>query len=115
MFATDLIIGFHNVMIPVYACFAFTVLLGVFIQKRQKVWTIASASVISSLVFFLVTNLPFWFGTRYPNSISGTIESYTLALPFFTNQLAGDLFYNTLLFGVFALIKMRFPVLAKQN
>lgn len=115
MLLTDLIIGFHNVMIPVYACFAFTVLLGVFLQKKQKVWTIASASIISSVVFFLITNLPFWFGIRYPNTFGGAMESYTLALPFFTNQLAGDLFYSAVLFGTFALVKMRFPKLAKQN
>jgi hypothetical protein len=115
MFATDLIIGLHNVMIPVYTCFAFTVLLGTSIKNKQKVWSIASASIISSIVFFLVTNLPFWYGVRYPNTFAGTMESYAWSLPFLKNQLAGDLFYNAMLFGAFALVKVRFPALAKKD
>ena len=115
MLATDFIIGFHNVMIPVYACFAFTVLLGVLVGEKQNLWRIGAASVTSSVIFFLVTNLPFWFGTRYPYTLEGAMTSYTAALPFFRNELAGDLFYNAVLFGTFALVKMRFPVLAEKK
>jgi hypothetical protein len=115
MFITDLFIGFHNVMIPVYACFAFTVLLGTFIKHKQTVKTIAAASIFSSVIFFLVTNLPFWFRARYPHTFAGAIESYTLSLPFLANQVAGDLFYNAVLFLSFAFVKLRFPSLAKQN
>jgi hypothetical protein len=115
MFVTDLFIGFHRIMIPVYSSFAFTVLLGILIQQKQNVKTIGAASVLSSVVFFMVTNLPFWFGTRYPYSFTGAIESYTLSLPFLANQVAGDLFYNAVLFLAFALVKMRFPVVVKQD
>ena len=115
MFCTDLIIGFHRVMIPVYTSFILTVGVGILIQQRQQIKNIAIASLSSSLLFFLITNLPFWFGTRYSSTFAGAMESYTLALPFFANQVAGDLFYNAVLFGAFALVKWRFPVLAKQN
>jgi hypothetical protein len=91
------------------------VLVGIFIQQRQNVKTVGAASIFSSLVFFLITNLPFWYGIRYPHTFAGAIESYTLSLPFLVNQIAGDLFYNAVLFLAFAFVKMRFPKLAKQE
>jgi hypothetical protein len=110
---TDLILGFHRVMIPVYACFVFTVLLGTIISSRKNIFSVALASVTSSAVFFLVTNLPFWYGTRYPWNVAGAIESYTLALPFFTNSLVGDLMFNAVLFGSFAFAKRTIPAMAE--
>ena len=108
MMATDLILGFHASMIPVYACFAITVFIGMKIQNRQSAITVAAGSLVSSVVFFLVTNLPFWYAdmSLYPLTWKGLLESYTAALPFFGNQLSGDLFYNAVLFGsCFALSK----------
>src|SRR5436190_6227621 len=93
MLVTDAILGFHASMIPVYACFAFTVWLGTKIRQNRSIVKIATASLLSSLVFFLVTNLPFWYAdiSLYPLTAKGMMESYTAALPFFGNQLAGDL------------------------
>jgi hypothetical protein len=115
MIITDYFIGFHRIMFPVYASFALIVILGILIQKRPNVWTIGAASIASSIMFFLLTNLPFWFGTRYTYTFAGAMESYTLSLPFLWNQLFGDLFYNAVLFLSFALVRVRFSILAKQN
>jgi hypothetical protein len=67
---------------------------------------VISASLLSSIIFFLVTNLPLWYLDQglYPMTWSGTMTSYTLAIPFFNNQILGDLFYNGVLFGAYALI-----------
>ena len=102
---TDTILGFHLSMFPVYACFAFTVVLGIAIKNKQNIFSIFGASLVSSLVFFLITNLPLWYLDLglYPMTINGTLESYKMAIPFFRNQLVGDLFYNSLLFGIFYL------------
>ena len=67
------------------------------------------ASVGSSVVFFLVTNLPFWYGGGYPWNFTGAMESYTLAIPFFRNSLFGDLCFNAVLFGGFELMRRRIP------
>ena len=112
MMLTDIIIGFHRVMIPVYLCFVFTVFLGTLISGRKNVFVIASASVTSSVIFFLVTNLPFWYGSSYPWNFAGAMESYTAAIPFFQNSLAGDLAFNALLFGSFEFAKRRIPASA---
>ncbi|HLG35650.1 MAG TPA: DUF6580 family putative transport protein [Bacteroidia bacterium] len=109
---TDLILGFHKVMIPVYACFVFTVFLGTIISEKKNVLSVALTSITSSAVFFLVTNLPFWFGNSYPWNFAGAMESYTLALPFFRNSIIGDLVFNAVLFGGFEFAKRRIPAAA---
>ena len=118
MFLTDLFIGFHFSMLPVYACFAFAVWIGVRIKKNQNILTIAAGSLVSSLIFFFITNLPLWYVDLglYPVTFQGTMESYRMALPFFRNQVLGDLFYNGILFGVynFAFIRSR-SILNSEN
>ena len=103
MLVTDFILGVHASMVPVYACFMFTVFLGTLIRNKQNPLTVTTCSIFSSVIFFAVTNLPIVYAdiSLYPLTWKGTIESYTAALPFFGNQLAGDLFYNGLLFGCY--------------
>ena len=105
MFLSDLLIGFHFSILPVYACFTFTVWMGILIREKQNFKTIVSASVLASLVFFLITNLPLWYMDLklYPMTMDGTWSSYQMALPFFRNQIIGDLFYNGILFGAYYL------------
>ena len=113
MFITDLILGFHFSILPVYGCFAFAVWMGLQIKKKQNILSIASASLISSTVFFLITNLPLWYVDMglYPMTFNGTLESYIMAIPFFKNQILGDLFYSGLLFGVYYLVYRKSNVL----
>jgi len=112
MMLTDFIIGFHRIMIPVYLGFVIIVFIGTLISSRKSILNVALASVGSSVIFFLITNLPFWYGNSYPWNLAGTIESYTLSIPFFRNSLFGDLCFNAVLFGGFALARKRIPALA---
>ena len=106
MLLTDLFLGFHFSILPVYACFAFTVWLGTRISNKQNFLNVAGSSITSSVVFFLITNLPFWYLDQhlYPMSLEGTLQSYTMGLPFFLNQIVGDLFFNGVLFSVYHLV-----------
>ncbi len=115
LFLSDLVLGFSASMVPVYACFAFTVLLGIFIKENVNPLSIAGSALVSSIVFFLVTNLPIWYtGLQlYPNTFEGVMMSYTAALPFFANSLAGDLFYSAILFSTFYLAEKNIPMLSK--
>ncbi len=115
MLVSDLFIGFHNTMWAVYGAFAFTVFLGILIQGKKGVLPIAGASLLSSLVFFLLTNFAAWYGsTLYPQNIAGLLESYIAALPFLRNEAAADILFNGIFFGGFYLAETRFPVLAKR-
>ena len=112
LFVTDLIIGFHRIMIPVYVSFVLTVFIGTMIAERKNLFTVAAASLSSSILFFLITNLPFWFGNRYTWDFAGAVESYTLSLPFLRNAVLGDLAFNAVLFGGFELARRRIPAVA---
>jgi len=110
MIIADAFLGFHSSMIPVYLCFAVTVWIGMTMIKKINLLTIPSAAFFSSILFFLVTNLPFWYAdiSLYPLTWQGTLESYTAALPFFGNQIAGDLFYSGTLFGAYYILRQHY-------
>jgi hypothetical protein len=112
LFVSDLLLGFHNQMIAVYGSFALVVCLGLWLQQRRTALSIAGAAVASSLLFFIVVDFGVWaMGDMYPRTVAGMIACYTAALPFLRNQMAGDLLYTAVLFGGFALLEQRFPVL----
>lgn len=115
MFISDIFLGFHSTMIAVYAAFGITVLLGSFMRNRVKVGNIALASVASSLIFFLITNFASWMSGMMPytRDLSGLMQAYITGIPFFNNGLAGDLMYNTILFGGFYFVTQRFPAFSK--
>ncbi len=88
-----------------YGAFALVVLLGdAVLHRRKTVVRVAACSVLASSLFFLVSNFGVWAsGQLYPQTWSGLITCYVAGLPFYGNNLLGDLFYCSLLFGGFAL------------
>jgi hypothetical protein len=107
--------GFYSGQWVVYACALVTVGIGFLLRRRRTVPTLALATLSSSLVFFLVTNFVWFYGSDslYPRNLQGLIDCYAAALPFFRNSLAGDAFYATLLFGSLALAESRFRALRR--
>ncbi len=94
MLVTDVFLGFSMISPIVYLAFVGITSLG-FILKKMNVGTV----LLSSLLFFMVTNLGVWF-LYYPNTVEGFTACFTLALPFFGYSIIGDLFFSAvLLFG----------------
>ena len=105
MFVSDLAIGFHDQMVSVYGSIVLVAFIGFGLSLKATPLRIAAASVLSSVVFFLVTNFTIWIGSdMYPRNGVGLVECYTMALPFLRNGLVGDLAYSALLFGAYALL-----------
>lgn len=115
LFLSDIFIGFYPEMYAIYLSFAITVGFGYLLRKNTNLITTASASIASSIVFFLLTNFAVWLSANYsyPMNFNGFILCYEAALPFFRYELFGTLAYNTLFFGVLYLAKQRFSVLSK--
>jgi hypothetical protein len=112
MLATDLVIGFHASMAFVYLGVALVVALGWLVASRRSALAVAAAALTGSIAFFLLTNFGVWaIGTMYPHDSAGLWGCYVAALPFFRNELLGDLFYSALLFGGFALAERLAPSL----
>ena len=113
MFLTDLIIGFHNTIIAVYIAFALMVVIGMTMIRKKKTTNIILATLTATVLFFIITNFAIWIsGIMYPVTGAGLVECYVAAVPFFGYNLAGNLFYSGVLFGLFELARMKFPQLA---
>lgn len=104
--------GFHANLPAVYASFAAIVGLGLLLRGRVRPVPVVGAALVSSILFFAVTNLSVWLtSATYPMTGQGLTLCCVAALPFFGNTVAGDLFYTGILFGAFALARRRFSVL----
>jgi hypothetical protein len=104
MIISDIFIGFYELklMIWVYGSFLLCVVLGFWLKKHKKWQTILGSSILSALIFFILTNFAVWvFTPWYSKTFSGIIQCYLMALPFFKNTLVGNLFYVTVFFGVY--------------
>jgi hypothetical protein len=107
LLASDALLGFYPGMWYVYGASLVPVLLGRIIRRRElgARW-IAAAAGVSSLSFFLITNLAFWAGSSlYPHTAAGLASCFAAAIPFYQNQIAGDAFYTAALFGADALLR----------
>lgn len=118
MLLSDALLGFHGTMSAVYLSFGLTWLLGIWALRRPTTRTIALTSVLSSVLFFLITNFAVWYGDAfYSQDMQGLLACYTAGLAFyngqsfFLNGLAGDLFFSGLLFGSYYFLQQRFTIL----
>ena len=106
LFLTDALIGFHSTMPFVYAGIAITVGMGLWLARRRSAGRILAGALISSLVFFVLTNFGTWLmQDLYPKDWAGLTACYVAAIPFFQNSLAGVLLYSGVLFGLMALLE----------
>lgn len=97
-----------------YGAFALIIGLGYVLLKKVSAGNLLITSLLASCIFFIITNFGVWFTTPiYAGSgMAGLLAAYELAIPFFWNTLAGDLFYVSVMFGSYELIKTKYPSLA---
>jgi hypothetical protein len=124
MLLSDIFIGFHATMWAVYIAFALGVLIGMKISGRENITKVGLAAVSSSIVFFALTNLAYWFMYYDVHTIETLGKCYFDAIvfyrtsgdfiPLFLNTVLGDLFFSAVLFGGFALAEKRIAILAKN-
>jgi hypothetical protein len=101
---SDLVLGMHSLWWATWGACALGVLLGMRLRSRGGAWRVAGMSVASSVTFFVVTNFAVWAeGLLYPRTISGLLDCFVAAIPFFRNSLLGDLLWTGILFGAWAL------------
>ena len=88
-----------------YLGFALVGCLGLLLQDRPRLKTMVPASLVASLIFYIVTNVFSWLSDPgYVKNFVGLIQSLTVGLPqysttptwmFFRNSLLSDLFFTT--------------------
>ena len=109
MLISDFFIGFYSlpVMTFVYGSFLLVGVMALWLRQHKKWYWTLTVTLAGSILFYLATNWAVWaFGVLYPHTLSGLMQSYTMALPFFRGTLLGDLFYVTAFFGSYELVRM---------
>lgn len=87
--------------------------VGLLIFKNVNPKRILIAGLVSTLLFFIITNFGCWIGSKtYPQNLAGLMECYAMGIPFLKGTLLSDLFYCGVLFGIFEYIKVKVPSLA---
>ena len=98
-------------------------------RNHKSVTAVASLTLLSAVVFFVVTNFAMWLigietwragevnplKTAYAPTLAGFLDCYVQALPFFHWTLLGNIVYGGVLFGGFALAERRIPALAQAG
>ncbi|MBI2018635.1 hypothetical protein HYS96_02905 [Candidatus Daviesbacteria bacterium] len=106
LFISDYFIGFYGTdMVYVYGSFALVGLIGLWLRTHKTPHFVLGGAFFSSVLFFIITNFGVWAPPNnwYPHNLSGLLQSYIMAIPFFRNSLIGDLGYTILLFGGYEL------------
>ncbi len=94
LFVSDLFLGFYKELPFVYGSFLLAFIIGTFLKKHQKAPYLIGASLVSSTLFFIITNFAVWaMSGWYAKTMMGLLNCFVLALPFFRNTLLGDMFY----------------------
>lgn len=92
----------------VYGAFAVVVLLGFVLLKQVKIQNVLLASVLTAIVFFLVTNFGVWAGgTMYPKTAAGLGACYVAAIPFFWNTLLSNILFSAVLFAGYNYVRQQ--------
>jgi hypothetical protein len=90
--------------------YAAVCVIGMGLLERPSVLRVIVGVLASSTSFFLLSNFMVWAGstagTMYPRTLAGLAECYTLAIPFYRNDLVSTALTAGALFGL--------PVLAAK-
>jgi hypothetical protein len=91
-----------------YGIFALITIIG-FSLKKINVINVASYSIMSSIIFFVLSNSGFFVFDNpvyhtYSQSFPGYIDCLKGGLPFFRTSILADLVYSGVLFGVYYLL-----------
>lgn len=106
LFLTDCVLGFHNQMLPVYFSYLLIAVLGFALNTYSTRFKVVGFSILGSALFFLITNMTSWYGNAfYAQDINGLFESYYLGIPFFRNQILGDVLSAAILFELAKLVQ----------
>lgn len=114
MVISDAFIGGYDarLMLAVYGAMMLPLAVRPLLSGRLLALRVGAASVVCSVMFFVITNGAVWaFGSMYETSAAGLAACFAAAVPFFKYQLAGDLTYSLILFGIASALPRLTPAL----
>lgn len=105
MTISDLFLGGYekHVMVAVYGSLLIPIAWRTMLRARLTPSRVGLGAIASSLAFYVLTNGAVWY-TWYPHTVESLWRCYVVALPFFANALASDLFFAAGFFGLYSLV-----------
>ena len=104
MVISDLFLGLHNVILFTWGGFMLAALLGMRLSKNNSFVKTTSFSLVSAILFYIISNFGVWLMGWYPPTIKGLVDCYVLAIPFLRNFTLATLIYTAVFFGAYELI-----------
>jgi hypothetical protein len=99
-----------------WTAFSLAGLLGWTLRSKITVPRVAGAALSGAITFFVVSNFAVWArGTMYPHTLTGLAACYTAAIPFFRNDVAGNLVYCAAMFGSYQWLAARRTAAVTEN
>lgn len=122
LFLGDIILGlsspiymdymFSTTFLFVYVAFILMILLGTALKNRASLISISLGSVVSAILFFLITNAGSWLALNYDRSLSGLMSAYSAGIPFFRATLVSQLLFSLGIYIIYNLATQRKTSLA---
>ena len=94
-----------------FASYAVISLVGFSLNQKPSTAKLMGFSLLSSLIFFVLTNFGVWTTGFYTQDATGLTECYLMGLPFLERSLVADVTFSIILFQGFAFAQKRFPSL----
>jgi hypothetical protein len=99
MVVTDIILGFHDTMVYTWGSMLIISVLGIWLKSRKSFATVLGGSILSAVIFFIITNIGAWISPLYPDTLAGLKECFIMAIPFFRSTLASTVAYSLVLYA----------------
>tara|TARA_B100001093_G_C26744895_1_gene978381 strand:+ start:428 stop:910 length:483 start_codon:yes stop_codon:yes gene_type:complete len=103
---TDLIIGYHSGTHWTWGSVLLIGFLSVYFTNNYL--SRMSGALLGALIFFIVTNFGVWTTGMYGYTISGLINCYTMAIPFFAYSAISTLMFSFLIEIGYKFYKLKF-------
>ena len=103
---TDLIIGYHSGTHWTWGSVLVIGLMSQYFSKNINFRLVGA--LFGAFIFFLITNFGVWTSGMYGFTISGLINCYLLAIPFFAYSLISTILFSLLIETSYKLFKIKF-------
>ena len=104
MVVSDIIIGFHNVILYTWGAFVLIGFMATWLKDHRTPANVLGMTVLSALIFFAISNFGVWLAW-YPRTWEGLVSCYVNAVPFLRNTMAANMVFAAVLFGSYELAR----------
>ena len=86
----------------IWAWYLVPCLIGGLLKGRVRPLYVGGAAIGSAISFFIISNFGVWLAgyVGYPKTLAGLTTAYAAAIPFFERELASNLVFSAILFGL---------------